>query len=187
MNFLGPLCIYLATYRQVNGAKAKVKFPGSEAGWKSKFNGCDQNLLGRFHVWLSTLGEKVNGQSYNVADNDETSWSYIFPKIAEWFDLEAVAPDSGEDGGAVAFEWWQNTGSKAYAELAKEKGLKEMPMGEANWGFLRACTSFFTLDRQLDVSKVRALGWKETQDPAKGYLDALDQSVAYGVIPSPSK
>ena len=55
------------------------------------------------------------------------------------------------------------------------------------WGFLQACTSFFVRDRQLDVSKVKALGWKEIQDPAKGYVDALDQYVVYGFIPSPSK
>lgn len=183
MNILGFLAIYLATYRRLHGAGASIRFPGTKDGWNTKMTDCDQNVLGRFNVWISMLKDKVNGEAYNVANGNITSWAHTFPHIAKWFGLEAVAPQDGEDGGEEAYQWWKQSGASAYQDLVKAEGLKEREMGEWQWGFLRACTSIFCLDRYLDLNKARELGWDRTEDSAKGYLDALDQYASFRVIP----
>lgn len=183
MNIVGFLAIYMATYRKVHGAGAKIKFPGNKKAWDTRFTDCNQILLGRFNVWLSTSEKQINGEAYNVASGNITSWAHTFPQTAKWFGLEAVAPEGEEDGGEEAFNWWQQTGASAYSDMVKAEGLKERDLGPGQWGFLRACTGYFSLDRYLDLSKVRELGWNETEDSAKGYLDALDQYAAFRVIP----
>lgn len=184
MNIVEDMAIFLATYRFVNGAGAKVTFPGTEVGWNMKTINCDSTLLARFNVWLSTVKAKeADGEAWNVGDGDISSWHQIFPKMAAWFGLEAVAPKAGQDGGAEAQAWWREKGAEAYGKMVKEMGLKETVMGEWQWGFLRACTSMFVRDRYFDLRKVRALGWDEKQDPVEGFLKGLDWYAEFGVIP----
>lgn len=184
MNIVEDLALFLATYRYVKGAGAKVTFPGTEAGWKTRTIVCDATLLARFNVWLSTVKAKeVDGEAWNVGDGDITSWNEIFPAIAAWFGLEAIAPRAGQDGGAEAQAWWKEKGAEAYGGMVKEMGLKESVMGEWQWGFLRACTSFFFRDRYFDLSKAKALGWNERQDAVEGYLKGFERYAEFGVIP----
>lgn len=184
MNIVEVMAVFLSTYRYAHGDGAMIKFPGTEQGWNTKAINCDSTLLARFNIWLSTVkARQANGEAWNLGDGDVTSWKEVFPQIAAWFGLEAVAPSAGEDGGAEAYAWWKEKGSEAYKKMVEEKGLKGLEMGEWQWGFLRACTSVFVRDRYLDLRKGRALGWHETQEPTKGFLNAFDRYASFHAIP----
>lgn len=184
MNILGSLALYLATYRYVYGAGATVKFPGSEKGWKTRTIDCDQTLLARFNIFLSTAKKnESNGQPWNIGDGEISTWSYRFPRIAEWFGLQGVCPSPGEDEGEKAESWWRNIGSNSYAKMVQHFGLKERHMGDWQWTFMRTCTTTFCYDRFLDLGKAKALGWDKFQDPSAGYLRGLEEYASHRIIP----
>jgi nucleoside-diphosphate-sugar epimerase len=69
-------------------------FPGSSTQWHSLTDMTDARLLARHLLWASST-EAARNQAFNVVNGDIFRWSWMWPRLAEWFDIPA-APFSVE-------------------------------------------------------------------------------------------
>jgi hypothetical protein len=69
--------IYLSMYASVNEKGTKPPFPATELAWKLLRTDTSQDMLAKFHIYASLNPEKVAGKTFNVCDEDLTSWEVI--------------------------------------------------------------------------------------------------------------
>ncbi|KAF8249118.1 hypothetical protein K440DRAFT_654265 [Wilcoxina mikolae CBS 423.85] len=174
MNAAQQLALYLSLYRRVYGAEARVAFPGTQKSWRNTHTDTSQDVLARFSIFASMRSEAKG--AYNIADGEKTTWSYKWPKIAEWFGLEGVGP---EEGGEEPRVWWGRN-RRVYEEMVKVEGLKER---ELEWEFVDVVMRVFDVDREYDLGKARRLGWEEERLPELGWWRAFEMMREFGVIP----
>ena len=64
-------------------------FPGSAVQWNSLTDMTDARLLARHLLWASTT-ERARNQAFNVVNGDVFRWSWMWPRLAEWFNMPAA-------------------------------------------------------------------------------------------------
>ncbi|KAL1873593.1 hypothetical protein Daus18300_003960 [Diaporthe australafricana] len=79
---------YLSAWRLRHGEGGEVPFPGTPAGYDSRFTEASTRALARFAIYASALRPEAcgGGRTFNVADADEPStMRERWPQIAAWF------------------------------------------------------------------------------------------------------
>ncbi|MCL7986856.1 SDR family oxidoreductase [Sphingobacterium sp. lm-10] len=78
----------LAVYASICKAQGrKFTWPGSDAQWNGLSDVTDANILAKQLIWASTTSEAKNG-AYNIVNGDVFRWNWLWPRIANWFDVE---------------------------------------------------------------------------------------------------
>ncbi|KAK2597188.1 hypothetical protein N8I77_013049 [Diaporthe amygdali] len=79
---------YLSAWRLKHGEGSEVAFPGTLAGYDSKFTEASTRALARFAIYASVLRPEAcgGGRTFNVADAEGPStMRERWPQIAAWF------------------------------------------------------------------------------------------------------
>jgi len=91
MNMGTTLAVYATICRETG---RPFYFPGSAVQWSSLTDMTDARLLARHLLWASTTPAAAN-EAFNVVNGDLFRWSWMWGRIAQWFDIEA-APFNGD-------------------------------------------------------------------------------------------
>ncbi len=179
------LSLYLSLYREIEGKGAEVVFPGTMQSWKIKSNDSSQDIIARFAIHASLHPEVSGGQSFNAADNAQSSsWSTKWPVICEYFGLKGVAPtnNSGPDPVQYTID-----NRERWLQLEKRDGLQGGRVGnERSYsGFPYFIMTMFNFDRHLDMTKMhQAWGNAREETDAKGaWWTAFDRFRKAKIIP----
>jgi nucleoside-diphosphate-sugar epimerase len=86
MNMGVTLAVYASLCRETG---APFVFPGSATQWHSLTDMTDARLLARHLLWASTTAAARN-QAFNVVNGDVFRWSWMWPHLAEWFNIPAA-------------------------------------------------------------------------------------------------
>ncbi|KAG4433768.1 hypothetical protein IFR05_010735 [Cadophora sp. M221] len=179
MNFAQGLGMYLALYREVNGAGSSVPFPGTEKGFQAFHTDTSQDILARMEIFAATnIDECGNGQAFNIG-NGTISWSQIWPGVCEYFELAGEGPKEG----SLAVEEFANQNVGALEQLAERTGTDSEIFKSYNWLFVHFMLVVFDFDRPYDLAKARAVGFEEEAETVEGYKIAWDRMRAAKLLP----
>ena len=86
MNMGVTLAVYATICRETN---RPFVFPGSPAQWNGLTDMTDARLLARHQQWAATDPLAAN-QAFNVVNGDVFRWSWMWPRLAAYFGLDAA-------------------------------------------------------------------------------------------------
>jgi hypothetical protein len=88
MTIFYPLAVYAAVLRKLN---KPLLFPGDFVSWDNPTPISTGILNSIFYEWL-VLSPHTAGESFNITDDSEFTWSRFWPTLASWFGLEWQPP-----------------------------------------------------------------------------------------------
>ncbi|KAI6754847.1 hypothetical protein HG530_012599 [Fusarium avenaceum] len=68
------LRLFLSYYRSVKGLGAECVFPGTPEAWTTLRTGSSQDLVARFHIHVSLLGNVTSRRSFNLGYGDAATY-----------------------------------------------------------------------------------------------------------------
>ncbi|KEF60956.1 uncharacterized protein A1O9_02520 [Exophiala aquamarina CBS 119918] len=132
MTIAHPIGLYLALWKSFGGSK-EVAFPGTPTSYRTLHADSAQDLLGDFTIFLSMQGDKVAGQSFNIADNDSVTWQSTWPGICSYFGLHGTDPV--EDSALPQGEKWVMDLKPQWEQWERQHSLKKGTVANAPWDF----------------------------------------------------
>ena len=180
MNCAQGLGIWLSLAREVEGAGAKIPFPGSQKSWKNKHSDTFQDILGKMDVYAAVNYHKCgSGGTFNCADGDVVTWEDKWAGICKDFGLEGTPPESEP----YSIEEFVKKNEGVWQQMVQKHGLKGGIMEKFSWPFLYFVMTVFDFDRQYDLSNARSVGFEEKIDTVKGYKMAFQRMREAKIIP----
>jgi nucleoside-diphosphate-sugar epimerase len=171
MNLALVIAVYASMSKELG---VPLRFPGKPGAYESLLEMTDADLLAKATVWAATDPGTTN-QAYNITNGDMFRWSSMWPRIAEFFDLDVAPPlpmslaDSMADKG----ELWNR--------MIVDHGLANTPYSDvSSWGFGDFVFGW-DYDVIADTSKSRRAGFYEYVDTEAMFLrifqDLRDQRI----------
>jgi nucleoside-diphosphate-sugar epimerase len=155
MNMGTTLAAYASICRETG---RPFVFPGSAVQWNSLTDMTDARILARHLTWAATTGAARN-EAFNVVNGDVFRWSWMWSRIAEWFDLEP-APFTGEP---APLEKQLADAGPIWAELARKNGLVETDLSRIASPWHTDADLGRPIEVVTDMSKSRRLGFLDYQ------------------------
>jgi hypothetical protein len=165
----GHWAAYLSAYKLVHGEGAEVPFPGTTAGYDSKFTEASATTLARVAVHASLRPSGFKERIVNVADcATPSSMRERWPQITQYFGLKGIDPSptaSADDSKPSDF-------IKRHQDGIEKAGGRKIEIFNAaqldNVGY------WLTFDRHLSLDRLRKAGFEEERKPEDGWLEAFD-------------
>jgi hypothetical protein len=182
MGMAQALGIFLSLYRYLRGEGSEVVFPGDEAMWNVPRTDTSQDLLARFHIYASLHPEKTSGRAFNVADEDGGStWRDDWPRLCSYFGLKGVGPNA-KDSESKGLDWLMANQEK-WADWMEKAGLKDIgQMSNSSWDMLKVVLEFLPMDRRMDITESKKIGFGEHIGTVEGYFQAWDMMKKVKII-----
>jgi nucleoside-diphosphate-sugar epimerase len=163
MNMGTTLAAYATICRETG---RPFRFPGSEAQWNSLTDMTDARLLARHLMWAATTPATRN-EAFNVVNGDVFRWSWMWSRIAEWFELEA-APF---DGIVRPLEEQMADDALTWRAIAQRNGLAEPDVARLASPWHTDADLGRPIEVVTDMSKSRKLGFKDYQATDDAFFD----------------
>lgn len=176
---------YLSLYACNHGvsknsrSNVEVPFPGKQVGYNSLCTPVSSRTLGRIAIHASLHGGKCGGKVINMADREQpTTFSDLWPSIADWFGLVGVGPrenDNPEKPGEYV---------KKHKQIFGEQGCGRAVTAGVGGGSVQldSVGYWLSFDRQLSLQRLRSVGFVEERDPIEGWLEAFKKFREAGII-----
>ena len=153
-------------------------FPGSRQAWDGLSDLTDARLLARQLLWAATA-PGGRDTAFNVVNGDVIRWRWLWPRLAEWFGVEAALfPDRREPLepklAGLTDEW---------RSLAGRHGLVEPDLGRLASAWHTDGDLGLEIDHIADMTRSRAAGFLDYQATLGSFLDLFDRLRADRVIP----
>ncbi len=173
MNMLTSLAIYATLSKH---AGVPLRFPGNPALYDSVYQIVDVALLARAMVWAATAPAAAN-EAYNITNGDFSRWRYLWPHIADFFDME-VGPVQ-----TVHLQTVMADKELAWAEICEQYQLRRYTIADlATWRFMDyAFANGF--DQMSSLTKIRQAGWTEVLDTEDSITQQLQRMRKDRIIP----
>ncbi|KAJ6018428.1 hypothetical protein N7499_002849 [Penicillium canescens] len=167
--------IYLGLYRALQGAGARVAFPGNDTTWRLLSTDSNQDIIARFCIFSSLQSrEKVHARAFNIADSaTPVSWSERWPILAAYFGLEGVGPD---DASLHPTKYIDQHRDELQA-LCRQRGLREDIIYKSmhNTGSRMVSLRLMDFDRPFDLGRARSIGFEEVFTTKESWYTAFDR------------
>ncbi|KAF9895130.1 hypothetical protein FE257_000032 [Aspergillus nanangensis] len=184
MNMGYGIAFYLTLYREVNGAGAKVAFPGKTHGYRSTHSDTSQDILAKMEIYAALNREKcANGSAFNIADGETVTWEQVWPGICAYFGLVGVEPEQRP----VDMEGFVTQHQGVWDRVVERYGLKKGLLEAHNWGHTHFMLVDFDFDREYSLERARSVGFTESVDTVDGYKIVFDRMVEAKMIPDVQK
>jgi nucleoside-diphosphate-sugar epimerase len=169
----------LAAYASICKESGRpFKFPGSAAQWNGLSDMTDTRVLAKQLVWASTTDVAKN-EAYNIVNGDIFRWSWMWPRIAKWFDIAW----QGFDGAPVPLEGQMANDAETWKKMATKYGLVQPDL----WRIASPWHTDLDLGRPLevmaDMARSRKLGFHVYQETEGAFHDLFTTLRSERVIP----
>ncbi len=148
MNMGVTLAVYASICRELS---KPFVFPGSPEQWSSLSDVTDANQLASQLLWAVTA-PAARDQAFNIVNGDIFRWSWLWPRLAEWFGLEAQGP------GATLEEQLVGAAS-VWTEIARKHGLVQPDIDKLVSAWHTDADLGRPFEVVFDMSKSRKLGF----------------------------
>lgn len=152
MNLAYPLAVYAVVQKHLG---QPLEYPGDMQSWELALSLSSAQTSGYLAEWI-VLTDAVKDESFNATDDCMVTWSSIWPRLAEYFQMPWKGPDtSGEANyktvvlpgrpprgygpqGGIRFrftlvEWAKRPDvRKAWEEIAEKHGLREKELRDVD-------------------------------------------------------
>lgn len=171
------LAIAIAVYASMSKTLGlPLRFPGRPGAYDSLLEMTDAGLLARATVWAATTPACAN-EAFNITNGDLFRWSEMWPKIAQYFDLEVAPPLP------MSLATIMSDKAPLWREMVARHDLAE-PSYErvSSWEFADAVFGW-DYDFFADGSKARRLGFHDYIDTEAMFLTVFEDLIARHIIP----
>jgi nucleoside-diphosphate-sugar epimerase len=175
MNLGTTLAVYATICKETG---RPFQFPGSEAQWKGLSDVTDARMLAKQLVWAADTDAAKN-EAFNIVNGDVFRWSWLWPKLASWFGVEAA----GYSGRIQPLEAAMAQDAPLWREIARRHGLAEPDLD-------RLASSWHTdldlgrpLEVMTDMANSRRLGFAAYQATDASFFDLFERLRAERLIP----
>jgi len=160
MNLAMVIAVYASMSKELG---IPLRFPGKPGAYTSLIEMTDADLLAKATVWAATNAESRN-QAYNITNGDMFRWSSMWPKIAEFFDLE-VAPPLQMNLDSVMTDK-----EELWEAMVERHGLVATPYRDVSSWTFGDFVFAWDYDVIADTSKSRRAGFHEYVDTEEMFL-----------------
>lgn len=173
MNLAVVIAIYATIAKELG---LPLRFPGKTGAYDKLMDFTDAGLLAKATVWAATNPDSAN-QAFNITNGDLIRWNELWPKIANYFEMEVAPPlhmplqTIMSDKAAV----WERIQRKYELEKHRYESV-------SSWGFGDFVFSW-DYDFFSDGSKARRLGFHAYVETEKMFFDLFDELKKQKVIP----
>ncbi|OZJ03126.1 hypothetical protein BZG36_03877 [Bifiguratus adelaidae] len=136
MNFAVSVGLYAALQKELG---RPLVFPGNGNMYNQKVDFSPAINNARFQAFCAT-NPKAYNQIFNIASDQDTSFSQIWPKIADYFGIPVKAEFTKEAKEGMVSEQplaeYMPANQQKWEEIAKKKGLDPKAYEYATWAFV---------------------------------------------------
>jgi nucleoside-diphosphate-sugar epimerase len=175
MNMGTTLAVYASICKETG---RPFKFPGSAAQWNGLSDVTDAGILAEQLIWASTTAAARN-QAFNITNGEVFRWNWLWYKLAEWFDIEAV----GFDGEIRPLEAELAGDKDLWREIAAKYNLKEPNLDRLASAWHTDLDLGRPIEVMTDMSKSRKLGFTNYQDTRESFFNLFENLRAEKLIP----
>ncbi len=171
------LAIAIAVYATISKRLGlPLRFPGKPGSYDTLMEMTDAGLLARATIWAATSASTANN-AFNITNGDLFRWSEMWPKIADFFDLEVAPPLP------MSLATIMDDKETLWNEIVSENKLIESSYDEvSSWGFADAVFSW-NYDFFADGSKARRHGFHEHVDTEAMFMSVFQDLRDRRIIP----
>ncbi|KQO22972.1 NAD-dependent dehydratase [Flavobacterium sp. Leaf82] len=175
MNMGTTLAVYASICKQEG---TPFIWPGSDAQWNGVSDVTDAKVLAEQIIWSATNPEAHN-QAFNITNGDVFRWKWLWPKIAEWFDIEF----EGYNGTVKPLESVLNEKNAIWKSIAREHQLIEDDLGQLASAWHTDLDLSRPLEVMTDMSRSRKLGFATYKDTKDSFFELFTQLRNDKIIP----
>ena len=171
--------VTLAAYATICKATGRpFLFPGSATQWNGLTDMTDAMLLARHLEWAATT-KAARDQAFNVVNGDVFRWSWMWGRLASWFELEP-APFPGE---GVPLERQLADAGPIWADLARKHALAESNLTVVASPWHTDADLGRPIEVVTDMSKSRKLGFLDYQATDDSFFNLFARLRDARIIP----
>jgi nucleoside-diphosphate-sugar epimerase len=173
MNMATVIAVYAVLCKEMG---LPLRFPGSTAAYSTVMEMTDAVLLAKAIVWAGE-NDLCDGQAFNITNGDFNRWENIWPRLAEFFQMEYAPPQR------FPLAQFMSDKEPVWNALVKKYQLLDYTFQEAvAWPFGEA---IFNLgyDVMSDTTKSRRFGFREWVDTEEMLFRLFDQFQKMRFIP----
>ena len=175
MNMGVTLAVYASLCRETG---QPFIFPGSSAQWHSLTDMTDAHILASHLEWAATTPAARN-QAFNIVNGDVFRWSWMWPRLAEWFGIQA-APFPSTPSPLES----QLAGSdSAWRTLAVKHGLLEPQLDRLISPWHTDADLGRPIEVVTDMSKSRRFGFSDFKATDEAFFDLFEELRKNKIIP----
>lgn len=173
MNLVMVIAVY-ATLSKALGLP--LRFPGSEASYKSLYQCTDSSLLAKAVLWMSQTINCAN-QAFNITNGDVIRWERIWPLFADYFDMSVGTRQQ------ISLARMMKDKGPLWQKLVAEHDLAKIDYDHLvswNYGDYVFTTGY---DIVSSTMKAREYGFDEFLPTEKMFVQRFDELRANKIIP----
>ena len=175
MNMGTTLAVYASLCKETG---RPFRWPGSAAQWNGLSDVTDARAIAKQLAWAATT-EAAHNQAFNIVNGDYFRWSWLWPRLAAWFGIEAA----GFDGTVHPLEEEMADDAPLWRELADRYQLAEADLGLLASPWHTDLDLGRPLEVMTDMSKSRKLGFLVYQPTDESFFDLFAQLRTDRLIP----
>jgi nucleoside-diphosphate-sugar epimerase len=171
------LVLVIAVYATLSKALGlPLRFPGTEESHNALYQCTDSELLAKGVMWMAENPRCAN-QPFNITNGDVIRWSRIWPRIAEYFEID-VAPRQH-----ISLSRMMKDKAPVWQRLVAENGLQDIAYENlVQWAY--GDYVFSTgYDIVSSTMKAREYGFAEFLDTEKMFMRRFDELRENMIIP----
>lgn len=169
----------LAAYASIcKEAGRPFRWPGSEAQWNGLSDVTDARIIAKQLVWAATT-EAAHNEAYNIVNGDVFRWSWLWPRLAAWFGVEAV----GFDGTVHPLEAEMANDAPVWHELALRHHLAVPELSQLASAWHTDLDLGRPIEVMTDMSNSRQRGFTAYQSTEASFFDLFAQLRTDRLIP----
>jgi nucleoside-diphosphate-sugar epimerase len=171
--------VTLAVYASICKHQGKpMIFPGSSVQWNSLTDMTDARILAQQLLWAATTPAAAN-QAFNIVNGDVFRWSWMWPRIAAWFEVEAA--DLKGEGNPL--EQQLANAAPIWHQIAQQHSLQETDINN----LISAWHTDADLGRPIevitDMTRSRKLGFTPYQPTDEAFFQLFTKLRQNHLIP----
>jgi nucleoside-diphosphate-sugar epimerase len=153
-------------------------WPGSKEQWNGISDVTDAKVLADQIIWAATTPEAYN-QAFNTTNGDVFRWKWLWPKIAQWFEIEY----KGYDETIKPLEIVLDKKNLIWKTITKEHHLIEEDLNQLASAWHTDLDLGRPLEVMTDMSRSRKLGFTIYKDTRDSFFELFTQLRSDKIIP----
>ncbi|PBJ15911.1 SDR family oxidoreductase [Flavobacterium sp. ACN6] len=153
-------------------------WPGSEAQWNGLSDVTDAKILAEQIIWAATTNEAHN-EAFNITNGDVFRWKWLWPKIAEWFEIDF----EGYNDTIRPLETLLSKKQPIWTEIVNQHNLVENDLNKLASAWHTDLDLGRPLEVMTDMSKSRELGFSVYKSTKNSFFDLFSLLRNEQIIP----
>lgn len=175
MNLGTTLAVYASICKETG---RPFRWPGSEAQWNGLSDVTDARIIAQQLRWAATT-ETAQNQAFNIVNGDVFRWSWLWPRLAAWFGVEAV----GFDGTIHPLEAELSQDAAVWRDIAERHSLTEPDLDRLASPWHTDLDLGRPIEVMTDMTNSRKRGFLAYQSTEDSFLDLFEQLRTDRLIP----